>query len=281
MRSYYHVYTKGLEDDVIFRSNEDYIVGMNYVPVSIIGLDIFILAFVLMSNHVHFIVYGTYEEVSRFIEMYKNLIGRYARNKYGVRELLRRVGTGISLIADSAEELKQKIAYVLNNPVAAGINCFPMTYEWGSGRCYFNGLQSMGYLLPLSSFSRNEQKKLMRTHKLINQGYLVTEQGYIDPRCYISSDIVEQLYYKASSLNYFLASQPKRTPSLLISDTLLSNVVDEIIDKQYGGLLPSQLSKESLSVLVKDMNRRLNASAKQIARVLKVSLPEVVSILKR
>lgn len=281
MRDYYHVYTKGLEDDVMFRSNEDYVVGMNYVPVSIIGLDVLILAFVLMSNHVHFIVYGTYDEVSRFIEMYKNLIGRYARNKYGVKELLRRVGTGVSLIPDSAEELKRKIAYVLNNPVAAGINCLPVTYEWGSGRCYFNGNRSMGQGLPLSSFSRNEQKKLMRTHKILMQGYLVTEQGYIDPRCYVNADIVEKLYYKANSLAYYLGAQPKRSSSLLLSDTLLTNIVDEIIDKQYGGLHPSQLSKESLTVLIKDMNRRLNSSAKQIARVLKVSLTEVVSILKR
>ena len=279
MRRYYHVYTKGLEDDVMFRTNEDYVAGMNYVPVSIVGLDVLILAFVLMSNHVHFIVYGVYEEVYNFIEMYKNLIGRYARNRYGVKEMLRRVGTGVSPIPESAEELKQKIAYVLNNPLAAGINCFPITYEWGSGRCYFNASPSMGR--PLSSFSRNDQKKMMRTHKLLSQSYLVTEQGYVHPCSYVSADLVEKLYYKANSFNYYLGTQPKRSSSLLISDTLLSNIVDEIIDKQYGGLYPSQLSNESLSVLLKEMNRRFNASPKQIARVLKVPLQEVVSILKR
>ena len=31
MKRYYHVYTKGLEQDVIFRERADYIVGMNYL----------------------------------------------------------------------------------------------------------------------------------------------------------------------------------------------------------------------------------------------------------
>lgn len=53
---YYHVYTKGLEDDVIFQDRQDFIVGMNQVAVSVFKTGIIMLAFVLMSNHFHFVV---------------------------------------------------------------------------------------------------------------------------------------------------------------------------------------------------------------------------------
>ena len=60
MKKFYHVCTKGLEDDVIFRKDTDYVAGMNFVPISLLGLAIKILAFTLMSNHFHFLLYGTY-----------------------------------------------------------------------------------------------------------------------------------------------------------------------------------------------------------------------------
>lgn len=53
MKRYWHIYTKGLEDDLIFRCEEDFVVGMNNVPVALHGKDIVILAFVLMTNHFH------------------------------------------------------------------------------------------------------------------------------------------------------------------------------------------------------------------------------------
>ena len=68
---------------------------------------------------------------------------------------------------------------------------------------------------------------------------------------------------------------------MVLSDGILINVVDEILDKQYGGLKPIEMSTELLSVLVKDLNRRFNASPKQLARVLKVQLQNVVSVLRR
>ena len=75
--NYYHVYTKGLEDYVIFQEREDYVVGMNYVAVAAFRSGVSILAFVLMSNHFHFVVYANRSDAVRFICLYKQLISRY------------------------------------------------------------------------------------------------------------------------------------------------------------------------------------------------------------
>ena len=68
---------------------------------------------------------------------------------------------------------------------------------------------------------------------------------------------------------------------MVLSDGILINVVDEILDKQYGGLRPNEMPKESLGVLVLDLNRRFNASPKQLARILKLKVQDVVAVLKR
>ena len=279
MKRYYHVCTKGLADDVIFRNDTDYIAGMNFVPISLLGLGIRIMAFTLMSNHFHFLIYGTYEEAVMFIETYKNLVGRYVRNTYDVPQILRRIETGVYAVGDSLEELKQKLAYVLNNPVAAGVNVFALMYEWGSGRYYFVDRKLRGDYVRLSSFTVKEQIKMLHSNKKLPQEYTL-RSGYIDPACYVDYQKVEDLFVRASSLNYYLSKVNKKDSTMVLSDGILINVVDEILDKQYGGLKPIELSTESLSVLVRDLNRRFNASPKQLARVLKVQLQNVVSVLR-
>ena len=50
------VSTDHLEEGLWFREEEDFKVGMNYVAVQVSQSGVTILAFILMSNHVHFIL---------------------------------------------------------------------------------------------------------------------------------------------------------------------------------------------------------------------------------
>ena len=70
---YFHVYTKGLEDRLIFRDREDFIAGMNLVAVVCFSVEVRLLAFVLMSNHVHFVVRGSREEAERLRRVWMRL----------------------------------------------------------------------------------------------------------------------------------------------------------------------------------------------------------------
>ena len=97
------VSTDHLEDALWFREEEDFKIGMNYVAVLAAFSAVTILAFILMSNHVHFILYGTKEDVLAFIN----------------------------------EALERAIAYVQMNCVAANICSHPIQYPWGSGSAFF------------------------------------------------------------------------------------------------------------------------------------------------
>ena len=69
--SYWHICTDGLSREIIFKSEADFIFGMNGVPVYSFHFDVRIMAFCLMSNHVHFITYGSGTGCKGFIRGYR------------------------------------------------------------------------------------------------------------------------------------------------------------------------------------------------------------------
>ena len=66
MKGYYHVSSHGLERNDIFKSREDFIQGMNDVAICVLGYDVLILCFCLMSNHFHFCSTGHLKNADDF-----------------------------------------------------------------------------------------------------------------------------------------------------------------------------------------------------------------------
>lgn len=140
--NYYHLCTEGLKETVMFRDNEDYVTGINYLAVCQIALNhiapkkIEIIAFCLMSNHLHIVAKGENAILKKFIISFKRRYSMWLARKYNEHKILHRTAFTIKEI-DSTEYLKQVIAYVLRNPIAAGINVSPFQYKWSSASCYF------------------------------------------------------------------------------------------------------------------------------------------------
>ena len=140
MRKYYLVTTDHLETALWFREDGDFVVGMNHVAVqAALRPEVLVLAFILMSNHVHFVLYATEKEARAFVEAIKSRYSQYLFRKYGIRELLRRNHVDVRLIdADNdAEALERAIAYVQMNCVEARICAHPSQYRWGTGNVFF------------------------------------------------------------------------------------------------------------------------------------------------
>ena len=78
---------------------------MNYVAIAAFLSGVIILAFILMSNHVHFVVECSRESAEKFINTLKRLYAAYYRRKYGVSELLRRNGVDIREVSKDDESL--------------------------------------------------------------------------------------------------------------------------------------------------------------------------------
>ena len=282
---YFHVYTKGLEDKQIFRNREDFIAGMNLLAVVCSAFpQLKLLAFVLMSNHVHFVLYGTEKQAKKFIDMYKNLVSRYVRTHYGEVKYLRHLLTTVSEVTLENEGLKRLIAYVLNNPVKAGVNCVATGYEWSSARCYFNQINLTADMVPIGSLSVRQQRKTLHSYHKLPDNWQLNSSGYVDPSAYVDYQTVERLYYSSRSFEYFLsASLSLRkgiAENITFSDSMLYSAINELLDKKFSVSSVSELDEFLRRNLIKDLKNRFSASSKQLARVTGMTVKEVIHLLE-
>ena len=280
----YHVYTKGLEGNLIFRCREDYIVGMNYIAVCLSKCDVRIMAFVLMSNHVHFVVRGSYSEAMKFIDLYKRMVSRFISLKYGCRALLRRVLTSYDEISNVDDGLKKCIAYVLDNPVKAGLQCVPQGYEWSSARCYFSDIDSFKNTVSAAQLSTRRLEVMLHSKERVPALCRLNDDGYICPKSYVDYQFVEKLFRKPKTFEFYLStsasSRTGKKDVLLFSDQVVKSAVGEILMNKYGCEAAGMLEDDMRDALVNDVRKVFNAPANQIARVLGLPLNLVLGALK-
>lgn len=282
--AYFHIYTKGLEDREIFNEDADFVAGMNLLAVTVFGCNIVMLAFVLMSNHFHFVVRCTRKQAEDFIRLYKCYIARYLRLKYGDVKFLRRIKTSVALIDDADEGLKKLIAYVLNNPVKAGINCVPQGYEWSSARCYFNSTDFSRDTACLNDYGVRKLRSILHTHKKLPAGWRINTSGYIIPQSFVDSMAVENLFVRSRSFEFFLsrslALRKGINENVSFSDNLVMSAMKELLEKKYDVLSLEGADDFLRRNIVKDLKGRFSASTKQIARVMGISVKEVLVYLE-
>jgi len=134
----YHVMVRGVNRDAIFLEDEDYQRFLDALDQTREASGCVVLAYCLMSNHVHLVLRTPGEPISAVA---KRLGVRYAgwfNRKYG------RVGHVFqdrfrSLPVETDEYLVTLVRYVWNNPVEAGLVEDPREYPWSSRRFLVGG----------------------------------------------------------------------------------------------------------------------------------------------
>ena len=280
-KGYYHVSSHGLEKNDIFKTREDFIRGMNDVAICILGYDVCILAFCLMSNHFHFVLYGTFEECRRFADEYKRRCGVRMRIVCGEVKGLKEVRVQIDMI-DSPEYLENAIAYVLRNPLAAGVFMMPYHYEWSSISLYFSGGCQQGGI-KLNDLSARKRLSLLRSHQTVPDTYKVDDNGMVLPQCYVNVKMVEDIFRHPARLMMAIARKIENdvevrlgiAESVSITDQELQTQMNELIRLEFGCSSLNQLSVKDRLKLCSLLKRNFGAGTKQIARVTRLS-PEIV-----
>lgn len=281
---FYHVYTKGIESSIIFKDREDYIVGMNYIPIYIMRYKLQLLAFVLMTNHFHFVVYCMEAEAWNFIDSYRMVLSKYLSRKYGGHKFMKNHERTCKEINLEFEGLKKTIAYVLNNPVKAGYGFSFQNYEWGSAKCYFPSADPLADTRSLSELGTREAYRMLKTKTKIDKLLRINARGYIEPYSYICVGYVETLFKRYSSLEYFVTSSKSRQKSkeevpFGFSDELLLRVLNEIIYKRYDGIRIDEMSIAIKGEIITILKKQFNCNSKQIARLMGLTISEVVNII--
>lgn len=284
--TFFLITTDHLETQLWFRDDEDFKAGMNCVAVVAFLLGIDVLAFILMSNHVHFVLASSEEEAWRFITEFKRLFSHYLSRKYQTRELLRGNGVDVRPLILGDESLERAIAYVQMNCVAANVCLNPADYPWGTGNCFFRTTPDKGR--PLGEFSYRSLTRLLHTKQDLPAGWLLGDDGFILPGSYVNKGFVENLFRTPKRMSFFLQNSSKARRRLELKETELPSFRDQLILSAMADLCQSlfhqrdlgDLDAEQQAVLVSQIRRRFSADANQIARVTGIPYQEIARMLQ-
>lgn len=319
--AYQLVTTEHLEDRLLFRNFQDYVVAMNYVALQAFKCGVFVLAFVLMSNHMHFVLLCSKERAKAFINGFKTAYSRYLWRKYGCREHLRRLKVEIRAVRGE-EAVEWAVAYVQMNPVAANICASPFEYPWGTGNTFFKATTGEGdggiaggvtlpaggrrvggsaseqgqpqvVMLersrPVKELSERKRFKILHSREDVPGSWRIGDAGYVLPESYVRKDIVESTYRTPRRMLYFLKNSSKAKQRLAMTDANIPAFRDQVILAAVPDLCQSlfrkrsvdELSEEQLVELLRQLRYRFSASAHQLARVTGLTYETAAKYLDR
>ena len=283
---FWFVTTDHSTNKIWFRDDEDFKTGMNLVAVLAVALDVDVLSFILMSNHVHFVLCCSKAKAHQFIKEFKKRHSQYMNKKYGVKELLRRVHVQVDPVSGADESLEWVIAYTNMNSVAAGICLAPTGYPWGTGDTFFKAKPAKGRRI--GTYSERARVALLHSTQPMPPHLLVGDDGYILPDSYVDVERVQNLYHTPKRMNYFLVNSSKAKRRLDAKDNA-PNFRDQVILPAIGDLCQSLFQKSSLEALTQDelaellkqLRYRFSSHANQLARVTGIPYQKVVDLLDK
>lgn len=283
---FWFVTTDHLTDRIWFKDDEDFKVGMNLVAILACALSVDVLAFILMSNHVHFVFACPYEKARAFIEEFKRRYSQYLHRKYGVKEMLRGVGFRIDPVDGNGESLEWAVAYVQMNSVAANICLSPTGYPWGTGDAFFKESQVRGHRLGL--FSKRALRRMLHTAEELPPNLLVNDDGYIIPESYVKVQLVETVFRTPKRMLYFLQNSSKAKRRLssendvpAFRDQLIVAAIPDLCQSLFRKSRLDAMSDAEQAELLKQIRFRFSANVNQIARVTGLSYEKVAELLDK
>lgn len=283
---FYLVTSDHLTESIWFRNDQDFKVGMNYIAIISLTTGIKVLAFILMSNHVHLVLQCTREEAEWFFNELKRRYSEYLSRRYGTRDFLRLNDCVIQPVFIEDESLERAIAYTIMNSVAANICLTASDYPWSSASAYFKMTSSNG--MRIGDMSERARRRVLHSRSLIPEDTVVGDCGYILPESFIPVKFVESIFRIPKRLNWFMFNSSKAKKRMAASENGIPSFRDQVIlaalpdmcNSKFRKSSISELGAEEMSDLVKEVRRRFNSDAHQIARVIGLPYPEVSKMLE-
>ncbi len=282
----YHICTNGQECQALLRDEDDYKVACNYLAISAWKCKVVILAYIIMSNHVHILVVCDNREIAeKFIRLFKQKLSIYLAHKYGILKPLHGVDNSISLI-DSIQYFKNCVAYILRNAISAKLCSKLEDYPWSSYSAYFSKNKSEH--LKVSSLSRREKRKILKSRDdLRTCNMLISHDGRIVNRSFVNYAIVEAAFRSAKSFLFHLGvcndSQMEYEfaikPKLLANDTDILLATEKLTAARFSGKRLNEISTANKCSMVKNLFYNNKTTIPQLSRILGLPRDLICQIL--
>ena len=261
----------------LFEDKPAFIAAMNIIAICFFRCKVSILAFCLMDNHVHFILYGTLDECLQFRDKFLHKYAIWHSKRYSGKKL-ESIEFDIKHMEDERYILTS-IAYVLRNCIAAGFRYCAIDYLWSSASLYFRDAESLRNFTTgwqrLSEISVKERNRRLQTQMDLPSDWLITPDGYIWPGCYIDYKHVERLFKTPKSFTYFMGQGKEEEinkslgmeASVQIPDMELREKATIHCLRMFKTTNMRRLDATRRIELAKILRKEYKCSIKQIARI--------------
>ncbi len=174
--------------EVLCRNPRDYKMMISRIAQSAIRNDTGILAYAVMSNHVHLVVQTEKEE--KFIKTLRSSYTQSFNHIYKRKGSLGDEGF-YRLELDGIQHQQDALTYVLQNPWHHKVTENPFDYPYSSMNLYYR----RSYLeQPLHSADRDKNKRLLNRNVNINAPVEYGPSGMIAPESFIQLRMVENIF---------------------------------------------------------------------------------------
>lgn len=290
VRNCWHYSTDGTYAEVLFRDRTDFVDAMNRIYLLSRKYPIVILAFCLMDNHIHLVLYGPLEECNRFVhELVRQTSSSIAR-RHNLRHELLTLPVHYQEITDDFY-LKKAICYVHKNPTTANLSYLPHDYPWSSASLPFRARGT--WVLPdlcsdtVEALSITERRDRFRTRDSLPDSLLVYKD-IILPENYVPVPLIERIYRTPRAYHFFMSSTREEDiesrggsiSRLSLPDAEMRQHKRELVKTLFGKESSNDLNTQQRIRLGKELKRQYNCSTKQIARLVGLKLEELESHLR-
>lgn len=278
---YFHICTDGRALPWMFQDEKDFIAGINRIAICHLRTCLEIIAFVLMDNHVHFVLYGTMPQCKAFINLYKRLTGKWILTKYGIGDYLRGLPTEILRI-ENEESLLNTLAYLDRNPPMAGYRYMHSEYPWGSSKYLFRDTKTTDdeeSWKPVSTYTRRALRSILNSKVEIPGNWLINESGMIHPKSFLNIRKLEACYKTPIRYAYFLAKKIEgiveqdlqHSQKLFIPDKELRPIVRKMARELFSTENITELDVKDRLLIAKRLRYNYASTLKQISRMVHLS----------
>ena len=308
VRNCYHGFSEGSRAEVLFSSNAAFAQALNKLAILVYEWDVILLAYCLMDNHFHLVLYGKDDICERFVKEYARRLGiAFSSSSQEIRASLKPLTDDVYL--------KTAICYVLRNPVIARLPYLPTNYPYSSGFLLFAGKEngnlwaspgwkrlavdghgsfvhasdngSLGGVCRYDDLSYRAKRDLTGSHKPVPGEWLVAG-GFVFPGHYVNYDLCERLFGTSRGFQYYMSScreadfeqSQGSLERLSIPDQEMRVHRDELIHAMFGKFGVRYLTAQERGLLAKKIRREYVCSVKQIARLVHLDVEQVTALIR-
>ena len=282
MKQYFHWCCKGLQHDLIFSSVPEFIAGMNRIAICAVycrnnGRDVKVVAFCLLNNHFHFVLYGSEEDTSFFMDHFRLLTGKWLTVHRGER-LHEKMELG-HWAATNPEKVRDKVIYTLRQSYEAGHPFSPQGYRWCSARFMF--ADNSPILCPakeLGSLSFRTVRKITFSELELPPDWLLLPDGVIWPGSYMDLEACERLFSGPKDFMFCLNNgnidRAVNVEMLTLAPSIPDNEVKDKADAMardlFGKKNVNTCQADERLAIARYLRKQLHCGSRQLARVVRM-----------